>query len=71
MREVILAYRDAGPGSVARYDEFIAKFMRGGILAYFGVACAQEDDADGGRFCRAPESSLTSRSGSGETQVIR
>ena len=46
MRRVIRAYQDASSGVIARYDGFVAKFMGDGILAYFGLPHAHEDDAE-------------------------
>src|SRR6516164_4152448 len=46
LREEIRAYQNTVSGVVARYDDFVAKFMGDGVLAYFGYPRAHEDDAE-------------------------
>jgi class 3 adenylate cyclase len=46
MREISCAYQNAVAGEVARFEGHVAKFMGGGVLAYFGWPCAYEDSAE-------------------------
>ena len=46
MREVLRAYQNAVTGEVARFDGHVAKLMGDGVLAYFGLPRAHEDDAE-------------------------
>ena len=46
LREVIGAYHAAIAEVIVRFDGFVAKYMRDGVLAYFGYPQAHEDDAE-------------------------
>jgi class 3 adenylate cyclase/predicted ATPase len=46
MRKVLRAYQDTVAGEISRYEGHVAKFMGGGVLAYFGWPIAHEDDAE-------------------------
>src|SRR5260370_19250214 len=46
MRNVIRAYRSACMGVIPAYEGLVARVIGDGILAYFGFALAQEDDAE-------------------------
>jgi class 3 adenylate cyclase len=45
LREVLLAYQRACVGVVERYEGHIAKYIGDGLLIYFGLPRAHEDDA--------------------------
>jgi len=46
LREVISAYQQCVTESVRRFGGFVAKYMRDGVLVYFGYPQAHEDDAE-------------------------
>jgi class 3 adenylate cyclase len=46
LREVVGAYHRAVTDTVARFEGFVAKYMGGGVLIYFGYPHAHEDDAE-------------------------
>ncbi len=46
LREIIRAYQDACAEVVTRYEGFVAKFMGGGVLVYFGYPQSFENDAE-------------------------
>ena len=46
LHDVLLAYRQAVTGEIARFVGHVAKFMGDGVLAYFGWPLAHEDDAE-------------------------
>jgi class 3 adenylate cyclase/predicted ATPase len=43
---VIRTYRDAVVHEIARYDGQVARYLGDGVLAYFGLPMAHEDDAE-------------------------
>jgi class 3 adenylate cyclase len=45
LREVLLAYQAACAAVVERYDGHVAKYIGDGLLIYFGLPRAHEDDA--------------------------
>ena len=45
LRDVLLAYQAACAGVIGRYDGHIAKYIGDGLLVYFGLPRAHEDDA--------------------------
>jgi class 3 adenylate cyclase/predicted ATPase len=46
LREIIAAYHRAVAEVIAGFDGFVAKYMRDGVLIYFGYPRAHEDDAE-------------------------
>jgi NADH-quinone oxidoreductase B subunit len=46
LREVISAYQKCAAETVRRFDGFVAKYMGGGVLVYFGYPQAHEDDVE-------------------------
>src|SRR5262252_9967425 len=46
LREVISAYQKCVAETVRRFDGFVAKYIRDGVLVYFGYPRAHEDDAE-------------------------
>jgi class 3 adenylate cyclase len=46
LREVIAAYQRTAADAVKSFDGFVAKYMRDGVLAYFGYPQAHQDDAE-------------------------
>jgi class 3 adenylate cyclase len=46
LREVISAYQKCVAETVGRFGGFVAKYMGGGVLVYFGYPQAREDDAE-------------------------
>ena len=46
MREVLRAYLDAVAGGIVRFEGHVARFLGDGVLAYFGLPQAHEDDAE-------------------------
>jgi class 3 adenylate cyclase len=46
LREVISAYQKCVAETVQRFGGFVAKYMGGGVLVYFGYPQAHEDDAE-------------------------
>jgi class 3 adenylate cyclase len=46
IRAVIGAYHKCVAETVARFDGFVAKYMGGGVLIYFGYPRVHEDDAE-------------------------
>jgi Adenylate and Guanylate cyclase catalytic domain/Double zinc ribbon len=46
MRIIISSYHKAAAKAVQDYDGFVAKYMRDGVLAYFGYPKAHEHDAE-------------------------
>ncbi|MGK9231288.1 hypothetical protein KXS07_06625 [Inquilinus limosus] len=45
LREVLRAYQAACASVIERYDGHVAKYIGDGLLAYFGIPRAHEDDA--------------------------
>jgi class 3 adenylate cyclase len=48
MRDLITAYRKCITDAVARFDGFIARYLGDGVLVYFGIPQAHENDAERG-----------------------
>jgi len=46
LREVISAYQKCVANTVQRFGGFVAKYMGGGVLVYFGYPQAREDDSE-------------------------
>ena len=46
LREVISAYQQCVAETVRRFGGFVAKYMGGGVLVYYGYPQAHEDDAE-------------------------
>jgi class 3 adenylate cyclase len=46
LREIIGVYHRCVADTVGRFDDFVAKYMGDGVLAYFGYPEAHEDDAE-------------------------
>lgn len=44
-RAVIRAYQEVCATAIARFEGYLAKYLRDGVLAYFGYPLAHEDDA--------------------------
>src|SRR5215211_5245960 len=45
LRDLLLAYQAACANVVERYDGHVAKYLGDGLLIYFGLPRAHEDDA--------------------------
>src|SRR3989442_558435 len=45
LREVIRAYRETCALAISRFGGYLAKYIGGGLLGYFGYPQAHEDDA--------------------------
>ena len=45
LRDLLLAYQAACGGVIDRYDGHLAKYLGDGLLVYFGLPRAHEDDA--------------------------
>src|ERR1700675_4233237 len=46
VREIISAYQKCVAEAVRRFDGFVAKYMGGGVVVFFGFPRAHEDDAE-------------------------